>query len=47
MSMHLILLSFLGAWLLFWAVVVGYALLKRMGEERHSLTLFDGNRIEL
>ncbi|MEP6907504.1 MAG: hypothetical protein ABI858_05925 [Pseudoxanthomonas sp.] len=52
MSMTLMLVSFLGAWLLLWAIVIGHALLKRLdGQrldgERHSLTLLDDIRIEL
>jgi hypothetical protein len=47
MSMHLLLMVFVGAWLLFWAIVLGYALLSRLEGERHSLTLFDDSRTEL
>lgn len=47
MSMHLMLIAFLGSRLLFWAVVIGYGLLKRIDGQRHSLTLLDDRHIEL
>lgn len=47
MSMALMLFCFLGAWLLLWAVVIGYALLKRLEGERQPLTLLDDRSIEL
>ena len=47
MSMVLMLFCCLGAWLLLWAIVIGYALLKRLEGERHPLTLLDDSRIEL
>ncbi len=46
MSMALMLICFLGAWLLLWANVIGYALLKRLEGERHSLTLLDDSHPE-
>lgn len=47
MSMFLFLLFFLGVWLLFWAIVIGFSLLKRLEGARHPLTLLDDSRIEL
>lgn len=47
MSLALMLFCFVGAWLLLWAVVIGYALLERLEGERQPLTLFDDGSIEL
>lgn len=45
--MHLVLLGFIGLWLLLWAAFLGSALVKRIDGERHPLTLLDDVRIEL
>lgn len=45
--MFLILFFFLGVWLLFWAIVIGSALLKRLEGARHPMTLLDDSHVEL
>ena len=45
--MHLLLLGFVGLWLLLWAILLGLGLINRFEGERHALTLFDDSHIEL
>lgn len=47
MSMHPLLVAFIGLWLLLWASVIGYALLSRLDGQRQSMTLFDDRPTEL
>lgn len=46
MAMALMLICFLGAWLLLWAIVIGCALLGRLESDRRSLTLLDDSHLE-
>ena len=45
--MHLVLLGFIGLWLLLWATFLGSTLINRIEGERHSLTLLGDSHIEL
>ena len=47
MTMPLVLLAFVGLWLLLWAIFLGAALLARLDDDRQPLTLLDDTRIEL
>ena len=45
--MHLLLLGFVGLWLLLWAILLGLGLINRLEGERHPFTLLDDSHIQL